>query len=91
MFFLDFAWFFLYDECPVSVSWSHIKRDWVCPNQSRVFIREYVFVILYSLERADCSLQLCFARENEPCLLARMGDVTYLRLIFTSVSPLTEV
>ena len=26
----------------------------VCPNQSRVFVMEYVFVILYLLEHVDC-------------------------------------
>ena len=37
------------------MSRSRIKRDWVCPNQSRVYIREVVYIILYTLERVDCN------------------------------------
>ena len=86
MFFLDFTWFFLYDHCPaVSVSWSCIKCDWVCPNQSRVFIRESVFVILYSLERADCTtLQLI-----HESISVQMG--LYDILVFWSARPLGEL
>ena len=48
--------FFFTSNRTKSLSRSRIKRDWVCPNQSRVFIREYVFIILYSLERAELTV-----------------------------------
>ena len=36
-------------DWPVSVSRSHIKRDWVCPNQSRVFVTELNVCLLFCI------------------------------------------